>query len=56
MILSPRQNDQVRDAYEVIKLHAPRFQNYVPLSTFDVLFLNGEDVTLKIFGMLRHVI
>ncbi|KIE01194.1 amidase family protein, partial [Metarhizium majus ARSEF 297] len=42
-------NGEVRDAYEVIKHHAPVFKGNVPLSSVDVLTLNGDDVLLKIF-------
>ncbi|KAM0246892.1 hypothetical protein ACHAQJ_010050 [Trichoderma viride] len=41
--------DQVRDAYEVIKQHAPVFKDNVPLNTADTLFINGEEALLKIF-------
>ncbi|KAH6609834.1 hypothetical protein Trco_003180 [Trichoderma cornu-damae] len=41
--------DQVRDAYEVIKQHAPIFKDNVPLNTGDALMLNGDDALLKVF-------
>ncbi|KAM5341687.1 hypothetical protein ACJ41O_014718 [Fusarium nematophilum] len=40
---------QVREAYKVIEQHASSFHHNVPLSSKNVLTLNGEDVLAKIF-------